>query len=51
MLQRVPRILEVTASSYGITLREGSRHPAAAGDRQGQTRQKSAQDGKPQAQR
>lgn len=51
MLQRVPRILEVTANSYGITLREGSRKPGAAGDRQRQTRQKSAQEGKPEAQR
>lgn len=47
MLQRVPRILEVTANSYGITLREGSRKPGAAGNRQRQARQKSGQDSKP----
>jgi len=51
MLQRLPKILEVTAHSYGLDLQTRTQKPEADGGRQGQRRQKSAQDGKPVAQR
>ncbi len=47
VLQRVPRILEVTAHSYGLSLQ--ARKPGAAGDRHGLKCRKSAHDGKPVA--
>ena len=51
MLQRVPKILAVTANSYGLTFEPGTRKPVAAGERRSQKRHKSAQDGKPMAHR
>lgn len=49
ILQRVPAILAVTASSYGLTLRsDGSRKPQAAGERRSHARGKSGD--KPAAQ-
>jgi hypothetical protein len=51
MMQRVPVILAVTASSYGLTLQAGgSRNkPEAAGERRRNARDKNAHD-KPMAQ-
>lgn len=50
MLQRVPVILAVTASSYGLPLQAGgSRKPAAAGERRRSDGNKSGE--KPVAQR
>ena len=50
MLQRVPAILAVTANSYGLAWQaNGSRKPAAAGERRGNASHK-AHD-KPSAQR
>ena len=41
ILQRVPAILAVTASSYGLTLRAGgTRKPQAAGERRGSAQAK-----------
>ncbi|HSV84766.1 MAG TPA: hypothetical protein VLK85_36645 [Ramlibacter sp.] len=51
MLQRLPKILEVTAHSYGLDLEARTRKPEADGERPSHKRQKSAQDGKPVAQR
>lgn len=51
MLQRLPRILEVTAHSYGLSLHGGSRRTGAAGDRQDRKRRENAHEGKPAAQR
>jgi hypothetical protein len=52
MLQRVPVILAVTASSYGLELKAGgTRKPEAAGDRQRQSRQQGGREGKPGATR
>ena len=51
MLQRVPVILAVTASSYGLAFEAGrSRRPSASGDRRRVARDRS-HDGKPAAQR
>jgi hypothetical protein len=51
MLQRVPVILAVTASSYGLAFEAGrSRRPPASGDRRRVARDRS-HDGKPAAQR
>lgn len=50
MLQRVPVILAVTASSYGLVApAEGARKPYAVGDRRHGDRK--AADGKPAMQR
>lgn len=52
MLQRVPEILAVTASAYGLSLEAGrSRKPAAGGDRRRVARDRSHDEGKPSAQR
>jgi len=52
MLQRVPVILAVTASSYGLSFEAGrSRKPAAAGEQRRGTRDRGQGDGKPAAQR
>jgi hypothetical protein len=52
MLQRVPVILAVTASSYGLELKAGgTRKPEAGGDRQRQSRHKGGREGKPVANR
>lgn len=49
ILQRVPAILAVTASSYGLDLQaRGSRKPQAAGERRNHARGKSGD--KPAAQ-
>jgi hypothetical protein len=48
MLQRVPRILEVTAHFYGLDFPR-PRQPTAAGERQRQAHRKGARDGKPSA--
>jgi hypothetical protein len=50
MLQRVPAILAVTASSYGLELKaNGTRRPEAAGERRRNERNRAGD--KPSAQR
>lgn len=49
ILDRVPAILAVTANSYGLELRAGSRRPEAAGERRRSDRSKTGD--KPAAQR
>lgn len=52
MLQRVPVILAVTASAYGLSFEAGrSRKPAAAGEQRRGSRTRGHGDGKPAAQR
>ena len=49
MLERLPRILAVTAHSYGLNLQAtGARRPGAAGEQRQQARE---QGGKPAAQK
>lgn len=50
ILQRVPAILAVTASSYGLELRaDGTRKPLAAGERRRTGRHKASGQDKPAA--
>lgn len=52
MLQRVPKILAVTATAYGLpTQAAGSRKPEAAGDRRRQAPNKGTVEGRPVAHR
>jgi hypothetical protein len=50
ILQRVPAILAVTANSYGLNWQaDGSRKPAAAGERRRSARPKASGQDKPAA--